>query len=153
MRQPRRDDVAVSGVQPVLAVAMVVEAHPALEDIDEEEVELGMLVLGDRRLRARHTLDHVRVVRAAGGLLDAEPPVEELGPRRAVVGLQRLERRVLEVRDVERLLELGLLHGGPPDRMWCRPQYVTPSWSAPSGSMRARRDSFRPAGHREGHGL
>jgi hypothetical protein len=31
--------VAVAGLEPVLAVAMVVEAHPALEDIDEEEVE------------------------------------------------------------------------------------------------------------------
>ena len=116
VRQPRWDDVAVAGLQPVLAVAVVMEAHPALEDIDEEEVELGVLVLGDRRLRARHTFDHMRVVRAAGGLLDAELPVEELRPRRAVVRLERLEDRVLEVLDEQRLPELGLLHGGPPDR-------------------------------------
>src|SRR5262249_30708768 len=100
-----------AGLQLVLAVAMVVKAHPALEDVDEEEVELGVLVLGDRRLRARHTLDHVRVVRAAGGLLDAELTVEELRTRRAVVGLDRRERRVLDVLDQQRLLEPGFLHG------------------------------------------
>jgi len=66
-----------------------------------------------------------RVVRAAGGLLDAELPVEELRPRRAVVRLQRLERRVLVVLDEQRLLELGLLHGRPPDRRWWRPQYYS----------------------------
>jgi hypothetical protein len=43
----------------------------------------------------------VRVVRAAGGLLDAEAPVDELRPRRAVVRLDRLEGGVLEVLDVE----------------------------------------------------
>src|SRR6185436_14471347 len=93
MRESRRDDVAVAGLQLVLAVAVVVKAHPALEDVDEEEVELGVLVLGDRRLSARYPLDDVRVVRAARGLLDAEAPVDELRPRRAVVGLDRLELR------------------------------------------------------------
>ena len=63
------------------------------------EARLTVFVLGDGRLRARHALDHVRVVRVAGGLLDAEPPVEELRPRRAVVRLHRLERRVLDVLD------------------------------------------------------
>src|ERR1700730_1799694 len=130
VRQPRRDDVAVAGLQLVLAVAMVVEAHPALEDIHEEKVELGVLVLGDRRLRGRHTLDHVGVVRAAGGLLHPELPVEELRPGRAVVRFQRLELGVLEVGDEERLPELALLHDGPPDRMWWRPQYLTPKVTA-----------------------
>jgi hypothetical protein len=42
--------VCDAGLQLVLAVAVVVEAHPALENIDEEEVELGMPVLRDRGL-------------------------------------------------------------------------------------------------------
>src|SRR5215475_1569601 len=34
VRQPRGDDVAVARLQLVLAVAVVVEAHPALEDVE-----------------------------------------------------------------------------------------------------------------------
>ncbi len=107
--------MAVARLQLVLAVAVVVEAHPALQHVDEQEVELGVLVLGDRRLGAGHALDHVRVVRAAGGFLDAELPVEELGAERAVVRLDRREFRVLEMRDQQGLLELRFRHGEPPE--------------------------------------
>jgi hypothetical protein len=109
--KPGRNDVAIARLQRVLSVSHVVELHPAFEDVNEEEVELGVLVLPDRGLRPRHTLDDVGVVGAARRLVDAELAIDEHRTGRAVIRLDGFEVRILDVGDEQRLFEFGLRHG------------------------------------------
>src|SRR4029453_187615 len=47
--------------------------------------------------------------------------------------------------DEQRLPELGLLHSGPPDRMWWRPHYLTLASSAASAGIGSRELEARQA--------
>ena len=106
--------MAVACLKRVFAVAHVSEAYPPIQDVDEQNIELGVLVLADRWLGTGGCANDMRVVGAACRLVNAQLAIEKHWPGRAVVRLKGREAGVLQVGNHEALLEGGVLHGAPP---------------------------------------
>ena len=86
---------AAAGFHQHLADALVLEAHPPLEHVDELHLAVVRVPLAVRRLPGARA-DHVRHHAAARGALDAEVAVLEVAAQPAAG-----ELRALPVRDVE----------------------------------------------------
>jgi hypothetical protein len=95
---------AVAGTQQELALALVPELDPALEHIDELEVE-PVQMPSRAVLAGQGGTDDVRADPAAGRRFDAEIPIDEVGPQPVALEIGLVQPTHAELVDLPRTLD------------------------------------------------